>query len=631
MRKPSSPPSAWIAASAVLIGVEVATRLVVGEPYPGATLLLLLACGSALVPFLPRELSLLSIRLAALPALGIAAFAVLLTTVSTTGIPLTEPSIRLAVVGLVALLTFLDHVIARRSEHPKLMTAPRQPVVLALLACVVAFALAAAWDIVGPFPPPGVDWGHYLLYAEEVEVERGLLVEDRYAGEEDRLFADSPGVGALYGGVLIVDGVPSEWLSYGVILLSALSVLTVFAGAGALWGPWAGLAAAAAYAVSPIHIDPVRWHGVGTNLALVFVPLVVVALGLSYRGSQGWRVVVLLGTSLLGVAVSHSTSAFVVAFLVGAALVVDAGRQLLAHGFGLRRAAASWWREGIVRPVALGVLFAATVGAAVVVHLRAQALDFGQPVSFRLFEPDWLSWRVVEDYYSLAFLVVTGASVVLVLSSRRLRHDAALLSVASLAIACAVVAQLWRLEVPFEYRRAVFYLGVAMVMVIGAASARVRRSPWSAAAYALVFAYIAHTSVGLRLPERVLSGQDAKGVSAQRLIELRERIDRQELPDASLLVADRCVNFIVPYLLKRPTIVGFEPWQVGFESRVRLAQTAADVLEGGERGRRLASSLGVGYVVANPNCTPELAARLGGRVVLDRDDVVVIDLRTSAS
>jgi hypothetical protein len=83
----------------------------------------------------------------------------------------------------------------------------------------------------------------------------------------------------------------------------------------------------------------------------------------------------------------------------------------------------------------------------------------------------------------------------------------------------------------------------------------------------------------------------------------------------------------VPYLLRRPTIVAFEPWQVGFESRVPLAEQASTILAGSPAGRQLAESLGVGYVVANPSCTPELPSRLGGRVVVATDELVVVDLR----
>jgi hypothetical protein len=419
--------------------------------------------------------------------------------------------------------------------------------------------------------------------------------------------------------------VGSSRLSTGIVLIAALSPLTVFVAGASLWGLGAGLVAAGAYAVSPIHMDPIRWHGVGTTLALVFVPLLVLALGLLFRGARDVRVSLLLALAVLGVAVTHSTSTFVVAFVVASALVVDGVRHVaVQRALALR----AWWDNGIVRPLALGLAVAALAGAAVLVHLRAQAADLGAPVSYSLFEPDWLSWRVVEDYFSLGFLTLTAVSVALVLATRSLRRDAALLAVASLALACVVVAELWRLEVPFEYRRVVHYLGVAMALVIGAAAVGIlRRSPWTGLAYLVLFAYVGHHSVGLRLPQRVLGEREAKGTSALQLIEVRDRIDRGELPDASLVVADRCVNFVVPYLLRRPTIVAFEPWQVGFESRVPLAEQAEAVLAGGPRGRRLADELGVGYVVANPSCTPGLADRVGGTVVVDQDGVVVIDVR----
>jgi hypothetical protein len=168
-----------------------------------------------------------------------------------------------------------------------------------------------------------------------------------------------------------------------------------------------------------------------------------------------------------------------------------------------------------------------------------------------------------------------------------------------------------------------------MAMLIGVASTRLGRSAWWVVCYALVLAYVAHDSIGLRLPERVLSGTgEAKGTAAETIMRFGEKLDRGELPDASLVVADRCHNFVVPYLLRRPTIVAFEPWQVGFESRVPLAEQAAAILSGSPDGRRLAEALRVGYVVANPSCTPGLAERLGGTVVVATDDVVVVDVRS---
>ena len=606
----------------LLVGADLVLRLAVGGPYPGATTVLVLACGVSMVPFLPSELDRVVIRAAVVPALGIVSFAVLLTTISIAGVRLTEFSIRLAVIAFVGACMALARTTA--VGHPAHREGPSRAdgLAAAAMVLVVAFALASAWDIVGPYPPDAVDWGHYLLYADEVEVERALLIEDRYSGEDGRLFADSPGVGALYGGVRILDGTSSERLTLGVVVVSALTVLSVFVAAGALWGLWAGVLTAAAWAVAPSHVEPIRWHAVGNHLAFIFLPLVVLALALLYRGSRGWRVVLFFGSSLLGVAVMHSTSAFVVGFVVAAAVLIDVVRQATKHGLDV----SAWWREGITRPVLGGVGVAAVAGTGVVMHLRAQASDLGSPVSFDQLQPDWLSWEVAIGHYSTTFLIFVAASVVAVLATRELRRDPAMLAVLALAVACVVLAELWLLEVSFEYRRSLLYAGLAMTMLIGAASSRLGRGPVSVLVAVVAFAYVGHVTVGLRLPERLLSGTAPKGTAAQTIRSFGESLDRGDLEDTSMVVTDSCLTFIVPYLLRRPTLVAFAPWQVGFESRVPLAARAVKILNGGPEGRRLARSLGVGYVVANPSCTPDLPERLGGSVVVETSNVVIVHL-----
>ena len=62
------------------------------------------------------------------------------------------------------------------------------------------------WDIAYPFQARGTDWGHYLLYADEVAAQGHLLIDDPFAGEDDRIFADPPAVGAIYGSFLLLDG-----------------------------------------------------------------------------------------------------------------------------------------------------------------------------------------------------------------------------------------------------------------------------------------------------------------------------------------------------------------------------------------------------------------------------------------
>jgi hypothetical protein len=598
-----------------LLALDVLVRLAVGVAYPGASVLLLLACALSLVPLLPAATSATSLRLALAPALAVGAFAVLLTTVSVAGIRLTEVSIRLAVAALVLVLAVLaaaprahaaDGATRRRSARGEWAT-------IAALVAIAAFSLASSWDIVYPLQASGTDWGHYLLYADEVEAQERLLIDDPLAGDEGRVFADPPAIGALYGSFRILDGVSSWSLGFGIVVASALSVLSVYGAAGSLWGAWAGLAGAAAYAVAPIRLDPMYWHGLGTTLALVFVPLVVLGLGLVYRGDRDRRTVLLLGLSLAAVGAAHATSAIAVAafFLVALVLAPLRGRAAsaaLAGAGGL----------------------ACVLGAGVIAHLALQARDLGRPVSYRFLDPHWANPDAVAGYFSWEYLALTGVALVVVLTSRRLRGDPALLAVGALALGGVLVSQLWRVHVPFEYRRSVYYLGVATALVIGVAFVRFRPGAASIAGLVVVLAYVAHLSVGLRLPERVLSGPEPRSPGVTGLTAFRERLDRGALPDSPRVVTDACVHFSVPYLVRRPTLPAFGERQVGFVGRLPLARKAAAILEGGREGRRVAESLGVRYAIADPRCESDLAGRIGGSVVLENDEIVVVRLPGSA-
>jgi len=600
-------------------------RLVADGPYLGVTVLLLAACGLAILPFVPVEAARPSVRLAVAPALAIGLVSVLLTTVSIVGMRLTEARIRTVVAVLVVGLVVAGALVRRRSEGRPRWSPRRELVATAVLGGIVAFALASSWDLAYPFQARGTDWGHYLLYADEVAAQGALLIDDPLAGEEDRVFADPPAVGAVYGSFLVLDGISSWSLTAGIVVLSALTVLSVYAAVATLWGAGAGLTAAAAYAVAPIRLDPMYWHGLGTTLALLFVPLTLLALGLLYRGSRDRRTVALLAVSLASVAAAHATSALVVAVLVLVASLVDAVRRLVSRHSPPGARLRSWWRDGIIRPALAGTVLAFVLGAGVLAHLAQQSARLGEPVSYRFLGPDWLDRAAIQGYYSWEFLAVVAVALPLVLSSRRLRRDPALLAVLALGLACLAVAELWRLHVPFEYRRVVYYLAIALVVVVGVAFLRFRpRAAWIAA-WVVAFAYVAHVSVGLRLPQRVVEGSEPRDPAVAGLTQLRRRLDAGQLPEARL-VSDACLHFAVPYLVRRPTLPAFGERQVGFVDRLPLARKAAAILEGGAVGRDLAAELGVRYVVADPECEPDLAQRLRGAVVLENDRVVVVRL-----
>jgi hypothetical protein len=615
-------------AACALVLADVGARVVHGGPYPGATALLLAACATTLLPFVPRQLARPALGLAVFPALGVGAFTILLTSLSTLGIPLTEVSIRVAVVLLIA-AGFAVRAVTIDGEQAPRVALGRELAAAAIVLAVALFSFASSWDIVGPYPPRGTDWGHYFLYADEVDRQGGLLIDDPYAGRDGELFADPVMVGALYGGTRILDGVSSRTLGVGVPLASAASTMSVVTAAGGLWGIGGGLAAGALYAVAPIRIDPMYWHGLGTTLALLFLPLLVLALGLMFRGARDARTVGLLAFALVSIGAAHTTTAVVGALAVAAAVVLDALRAGLT-GRGEARFLTRWWRRGAIAPLLAGVAAAAVVGAGVGIHVLRQAAELGDPVDYRFFDPDWLSLNSLDEYLSAEFLLVAGVSLLVLLllpwhRSARSR-DGALLAVGAVLLGSIAASQLWRLEIPYEYRRAVYPFGLALALLFGAAAARIARRTIVVPVCLVLCAYFAHTSVGLRLPQRLLAEHVPASSAPGVLASVRERIDRGELPDTRLVVTDQCLHFLVPYLFERPTIAAFEEWQVALENRLPAARRAAAILDGGPRGRRLATELNAGYVVVDPRCRPDAARGLGGTVVVRDDDVLVMRL-----
>jgi hypothetical protein len=591
------------AAAAALLVLDAASRLVAGEPYPGATPILVAACGLALLPFLPVELATPSQRLAVAPALGLGSFGLLLTTVSIVGIELGEVSIRLAVLALVVAAGVAGRFVG---ETPAIEWSRRQLVASAVLLGAFALSFAASYDVVEPFPPPGTDWAHNLQYADEVEERGALLIDDPYRGQETSVFANPPGIGAVYGSVRILDGVSSRSLGLGIAVFSALGMLAVYAAVGGLWGVTAGLLAAGAFAVAPIRLETMYWHGLGTTLALVFVPLVVLALGLMYRGRRDRRTIGLLGFSVAAVGVFHPASALIVGVLLGLVLLAAVVR-----------------RTGMARPLLAGVAVAAVLGAGALVHLGRQADELGSLVSHRAFDREWLDLDTAEYYFSWPFLLLVGASAVIVAWSRERRRDPALAAFGALALAALLVGQAWRLDVAFEYRRTVYYLGPALVALIGLASYRLaHRRIWVGVCVVAIIV-VAQDSIGLRLPERLLRDRQPRSQTVDALVAFREQLEGRD----ALLVADRCLGVQVPYLVRRPTLVSAEDWQVGYERLVPDARDATTIVEGGSNGRRLARDRGVDYVLVDPECHPDAAARLGGGAVYESDEVVVVDLR----
>jgi hypothetical protein len=104
------------------------------------------------------------------------------------------------------------------------------------------------------------------------------------------------------------------------------------------------------------------------------------------------------------------------------------------------------------------------------------------------------------------------------------------------------------------------------------------------------------------------------------------RVTLAEGGERPVILADGCLGVRAPYLVRSPTTIAFEDWQVGFTKLVSEARAARVMLQGGPEGRRLAEELGVRYVVVDPRCTPSVEADLGGTTIFRGDELLIVDL-----
>jgi hypothetical protein len=167
----------------------------------------------------------------------------------------------------------------------------------------------------------------------------------------------------------------------------------------------------------------------------------------------------------------------------------------------------------------------------------------------------------------------------------------------------------------------VYYAGPALAAAVGIASVGLRHRLVWVAVCALAFLVVARESIGLRLPERLVRDREPRSEPVDSLAAFGAELDGN-----LLLVADRCLGVRVPYVVRRPTLVSAEEWQAGYTSLVPSARDATAIVAGGPEGRRLADERGVDYVLVDPVCNPDVAARLGGKPAFTSDELVAVEL-----
>lgn len=612
----SWPPFAALA----LVLLEGAGALVGLRWWPFSAFTLIAAPGLALQPALPRELGPLG-RWVAVPVVGCAAASILIISESAMGAPLTGFSVRLVLV-----LAAAGGIAWVMLAAPKPVPRGRSQAHIALgLVAVLCLAVALQGRVIGGDPVPGTDWGHYLLYPDQIARHGTMNLDNPFWMRGGQPFRDDPGAASLYGGFLIMSKADASILAHGIWVFALLSVASVFLLASALSGPAAGLTAAAVYAVIPMNQTMLGWHGLSNELGLMLLPLVLLGAVwvLRTRAGPGPRWAFLLALLLVALAAAHRLTLLVavIALILNAvaALALSGDRRALLR-FGLRTAA-----------------FAVPLGLLVLIDLQRRGQGSGGVQSYRTY----LVTKVNVDLTvsDLTIPVVAVGVLALIWLAVKHRRDPGVLVLHALAASALLLAYGWIVHLPTVYYRMVYFLPLALAPAIGVALVWLARTPLSVGRFKAAGAVAASlVGVALVLATGVTANDRgptvrsfyawASDASVKGLAEVQARTSPRDT-----VVADRCWGFLAPWLLQRPVLAGIDPADILPSWEAHPASVAREILYGSpRRARATARRYGARYAVLNPGCASDETNRLRvpsiGEPVYESTRLVVLDLGT---
>lgn len=561
-----------------LAALEFAIALA-GERFPLLSgLLLSLAPGLALVPLLPeRARASWAATLAAAPVLGFAASSTLLVSLPSAGIPLTGTSVRVALGLLIACGALL---LPSRE--------PRGPLgfgeawgIAGLLAALFAGILLER-RVIGHTPVPGNDWGQYVLYADQIRLHGKLLIDNPFwmGGTP---FRQDPGVPAVFASYLLMSGQPASVLMHGIWAFTLMGVLAVFSLGRALWGPLAGVVAAALWAVLPIAQDLLGWHGLANDaaLALMLALLLYAACLLSAR--LGWLESAGLGLVLVALCAAHRLSFFValggLVLALAAALVARRGRAELLRG--------------LTRPALMTLVLCPGVAYTVIETDR----KFGGSQGYRAYLSTKVHLNLVINDLTWVFSAAGIAEFLFALS--RLRRERTLLPFVALLVVVVALAYSWVVHFPLAYVRMAYYVPLALVPLVAVGITSLLRPRLAGlAALALTLAVAVPAWGAARNVHRFYDFANGTTLSGMRAVSA-------QLRPGDVVVADRCWSFLSAWLLHADTLPALDPADILPKAEVVPAAQARSIIAGTARGRALARRLHVRFIVTDPTCTSQ--------------------------
>jgi hypothetical protein len=601
--------SLWAWASLAIIAIEGLVALLAGpQPFLVAGMILV-APGLAVVAFLPAELTAPVVRFAVVPVLGAAISSVVIISASSAGVPLTSTSVRLLLFGVTIVSLGVQMAVGTpRARSRPLSDRSAEVVGLLLLGGVICLGVTLQALIVGGLPVPGADWGHYLLYTDQIRQKHSLLIDNPYWMLGGREFSEDPGVPSLYASYGLLSDQPTAVLAQGIWVFAALAVASVFTFVGTLWGRTAGLIAAGIYAVTPMNLDMLAWHALASDYALVVFPIVLLATGMALRGEMGRRWSAILALGLIALAAAHRLT-----FFVGALTL------LLSIGV------AAWLRfRPTLRFTVWTLALTAVLGAGVLVDLARRTAAAEGVQDYHAYLERKVPWSFVTRDLTTLLCVLGVFALIMVLSARPLRRDPARLVLFGLLVTVLGLCYAWVVHFPIDYTRPTYYLPIVVSAAIGIVWARV--FPRFVLGVVVVIAVAGFQAWNLA---PVLRSYYAL-VNRESLAGL-DYLDGRSGAHTGI-VTDACWGFLSTWLLRQPVLAAQDPSMILPKWEVEPASVAREVLYGGKPGLILAKRMGIRYALIDPRCTGQPVAPPNiGKPLYTSARLVVLDLQAGES
>jgi hypothetical protein len=567
----ASRPHVWLAAALLAVEAAVAGA---GERSAGlAAAALILAPGLALSGLAPARLRARPLALfAAAPALGFAASSVVLISMARVGVPIEGWTCRLALAGIV-LAGFLV-------PDSRVETRPVLAWEAAGLTLAVAAGVVLQSRVLSGTPVPGNDWAKYVLYGDEIRRQGSLLIDNPFwmLGVP---FREDPGVPSVYGAFLTMAREPAGVLAHGIWVFAVMGILSLFSYVRGLWGPAAGVVAAALLAVLPIQQDILGWHGLANVAALALLPLVLLYATALVSERLSWPEAFGLGVVAVALAGAHRLSLSVGIAALGLATVVG---LVSRHRRALT--AANAMRAGI-----------ATVAVCplVVSDLVIRGRTFGGTQSYETYLASKIDLGLVARDLTWPFVAAGGLALVVTLW--RARRDPGVRILVGVLAFVAALAYAWVVHLPLSYLRMAYFLPLVVVPLVAVASLALGRFRWTVAAGAALAIAIGAIAWGQAANvKRFYSFANPASLRGLDAVAARLR-------PGEVVATDRCWSFLSTWLLHTKTLPALDPQDIQPKAELALARRGHAVLEGTRAGRREARALGIRFLLTDPTCT----------------------------